>query len=162
MSISFPTQGHYVVYMHPDIIFQILLPCSRPMTSHHMTAVSYASSLSKRKIKEKEKENQYKIRKINEKWKSLVFKHPITRSKCIAIVSGAVHTVVEVCRMDSEMSRLVEWPWLQLMCCAICLPHGRNFRWRREVRVGVSADWCVAIEHQRSSSIRVYLRRLSD
>ena len=26
----------------------------------------------------------------------------------------------------------------------------------------VSADWCVAIEHQRLSSIRDYLRRLSD
>jgi len=44
------------------------------------------------------------------------------------VVSGAVHTGVEVCRMDSEMSGLVERPWLQLMCCAVCLPHGRNFR----------------------------------
>ena len=35
---------------------------------------------------------------------------------------------VEVCRMDSEMSRLVEQPWLQLMCCAVCLLRGRNFR----------------------------------
>ena len=26
----------------------------------------------------------------------------------------------------------------------------------------VSADWCVAIEHQRLSSIRGYLRQLSD
>ena len=26
----------------------------------------------------------------------------------------------------------------------------------------VSADWCVAVEHQRSSSIRVYLCRLLD
>jgi len=43
-------------------------------------------------------------------------------------VSGAVHTGVEVHRMDSGMSRLVEQPWLQLMCCAVCLPHGRNFR----------------------------------
>ena len=43
-------------------------------------------------------------------------------------VSGVVHTGVEVHRMDSEMSRLVERPWLQLMCCAVCLPHGRNFR----------------------------------
>ena len=30
------------------------------------------------------------------------------------------------------------------------------------VRVGVSAEWCVAVEHWRSSSIRDYLRRLSD
>jgi len=39
-----------------------------------VTAVSCASSLSKIKIKEKRKENQYKIRKI----KLLVFKRPIT------------------------------------------------------------------------------------
>ena len=30
-------------------------------------------------------------------------------------------------QMDSEISGLVERPWLQLMCCAVCLPHGRNF-----------------------------------
>ena len=71
MSASFPIQGHHVVYMCPDIIFQIFPPCSRPMTSHHVTchvtAVSHASLSSKRKVKEKEKENQYKIRKIEEK-----------------------------------------------------------------------------------------------
>ena len=43
-------------------------------------------------------------------------------------LSGVVHTGVEVRRMDSEMSGLVEQPWLQLMCCAVCLPRGRNFR----------------------------------
>ena len=31
-----------------------------------------------------------------------------------------------------------------------------------EIRVEVSTDWCVAVEHRRSSSIRDYLRRLSD
>ena len=44
------------------------------MTSHHVTChvteVSHASSLSKRKIKEKE--NQYKIRKIKEKKNKIV------------------------------------------------------------------------------------------
>jgi len=44
------------------------------------------------------------------------------------ILSGAVHTGVEVHRMDLEMSGLVERPWLQLMYCAVCLLHGRNFR----------------------------------
>ena len=57
--------------MCPDVIFQILPPCSRPMMSHHVTChvtvVSCASSLYKIKIKEKRKENQYKIRKIKEK-----------------------------------------------------------------------------------------------
>ena len=46
----------------------------------------------------------------------------------VSTVSGAVHTGVEVCRMYSEMSELVERPWLQLMCCAVCLPRGCNFR----------------------------------
>ena len=32
----------------------------------------------------------------------------------LIILSGAVHTRVEVRRMDSEMSGLVERPWLQL------------------------------------------------
>ena len=44
------------------------------------------------------------------------------------LMSGAVHTRVEVRRMDLEMSGLVERPWLQLMCCTVCLPRGRNFR----------------------------------
>ena len=64
MSVSFPTQGHHVYSMCPDIIFPILLPPSRPMMSHHVishvTSMSCASLSSKRK----EKENQYKIRKI--------------------------------------------------------------------------------------------------
>jgi len=33
---------------------------------------------------------------------------------------------------------------------------------RKKVQVEVSVDWCVAVEHRRSSSIRVYLRQLSD
>ena len=66
MSISFPTQGYHIVYMCPDVIFQIFPPYFGPMTSYHVTChvttLSCASLLSKRK--EKEKENQYKIRKI--------------------------------------------------------------------------------------------------
>jgi len=46
------------------------------MMSHHVTchvtAVLRVSSLSKRKIKEKRKENQYKIRKIKEKKNKIV------------------------------------------------------------------------------------------
>jgi len=76
-------------------------------------------------------------------------------------MSGMVHTGVKVYRIDSEMSRLVEQPWLQLVCCAVChmvatLDEGKK------VQVGVSTDWCVAVEHRRSSSIRDYLHRLSD
>ena len=76
MSALFSIQGYHVVYICPDIIFQILPPCSRPMMSHHVTChvtvVSHASSPSKRKRKEKRKENQYKIRKIKEKKKKIV------------------------------------------------------------------------------------------
>jgi len=46
------------------------------MTSHlvtcHVTALSHASSSFKRKIKEIKKENQYKIRKIEEKKDKIV------------------------------------------------------------------------------------------
>ena len=62
--------------MWPDIIFQILLPPFRLMTSYHVTchvtAVSHASSLFKSKIKETRKENQYEIRKIKEKKNKIV------------------------------------------------------------------------------------------
>jgi len=54
-TISCLTQGHHMYTMCPDIIFQILLPCSRPMMSHHVTyhvtAMSRAPLLL---IKEKE------------------------------------------------------------------------------------------------------------
>jgi len=61
-------------------IFQILLLCSMPMTSHHVTchvtAMSCASSLLiKRKRKRNSKEKKYKIKKIdNKKRKMLVSK----------------------------------------------------------------------------------------
>jgi len=58
--------------MCPDIIFQILLPCSRPIKSYyvtcHVTAMSCASSSSiKRKRKRNSKEKKYKIKKNQEK-----------------------------------------------------------------------------------------------
>jgi len=51
----------------------------------------------------------------------------LKRVFCMSM-SGMVHTRVEVCKMDSEMSRLVKQPWLQLMYCTACLPRGHNFR----------------------------------
>ena len=66
MSASFLTQGYYVVYMCPDIIFQILVPCSRPMTSHHVTChvtvVSCAFFIIQKKNKIKEKKNKINIK----------------------------------------------------------------------------------------------------
>ena len=64
---------------------------------------------------------------------------------------GMVHTGVEICKMNLEMSRLVEQPWLQLICCAVCLPHSCNFRWWKEVRDGskcwlVCHHWTLEIE----------------
>ena len=77
MSTLFLTQGHYIVYMCSDVIFQILLLYSRPMTSHHVTChvtvMSHASSSSlKRNIKLKEKQ-------IKEKEKYQCPKHSITK-----------------------------------------------------------------------------------
>ena len=67
MSASFPTQDHHMYSICSNVIFLILFLSSRPMASHHMishvTLMSHASLLSQRK----EKENQYKIRKIKEK-----------------------------------------------------------------------------------------------
>ena len=56
-SASHLPQDHHIVSVCPDIIFQILLPCSRPMTLYyvtcHVTAMSCATFLSKRKLKKK-------------------------------------------------------------------------------------------------------------
>ena len=75
MSASHLTQGHHVYTMCPDIIFQILLSCSRPMMSHHVTcyvtAMSHASSSS---IKEKEiqKKRNIKLRKIDKRKRKIL------------------------------------------------------------------------------------------
>ena len=74
-----------------------------------------------------------------------------------AFLSGVVHTGVEVRRMNSEMSRLVERPWLQLIYCTVCLPHGRNFRWWEKVRDEsecwwVYCHWTPEIEFNKSLS----------
>ena len=75
-------------------------------------------------------------------------------------MSGAVHTGVEVRRMNSEVSGLVEWPWLQLMCCTVCLLCGRNFRWRRESPSGseywlVCRRWTPEIEFNKRLSFSI-------
>jgi len=53
------TQGYHMYTICPDIIFQILLLCSRPMISHHVTchvtAMSYVSLSSKKKSKREKK-----------------------------------------------------------------------------------------------------------
>ena len=86
MSTSFPTQGHHIVFMCPDVIIQTLPLCSRLMTSHHVTchvtAVSCASSSFKRK--RKEKENSYKIRKNKRKEKSKFFMSKVSYNNLVA------------------------------------------------------------------------------
>jgi len=44
------------------------------------------------------------------------------RLESLIILSGIVHTGVEVHGMDLEVSRLVEQPWLQLIYCAYTVP----------------------------------------
>ena len=67
MSASLFTQGHHVYSRCPDVIFQTLLLCSRPMTSHHVTchvtSLSRAFFIVQNKIKRKRKQNSYKVRK---------------------------------------------------------------------------------------------------
>ena len=74
-----------------------------------------------------------------------------------SLLSDVVHTRVEVCKMDL---------WNDLgfsLCAAPSVFHVVTTSDDGEKSgMGVSAEWCVAIEHQRSSSIRGYLYRLSD
>ena len=68
----------------------------------------------------------------------------------LIILSGAVHTGVEVCRMDL-------WNNLGFSLCAVpsvCYIVATSDDGKKS-EMGVSADWCVAVEHQRLSSIRV-------
>ena len=74
------------------------------------------------------------------------------------ILSGTVHTRVEVHRNDLEIGGLVEWSWLQIMCYTVCLLHGHNFRWWKEVWDGsecwlVCCHWTLEIEFNK----RLYL-----
>jgi len=74
-----------------------------------------------------------------------------------ALLSGTVHTGVEVHRMDL-------WNDLGFSLCAapsVCYMVATSDDGKKS-EMEVSADWCVTIEHQRSSSIRDYLCRLSD
>ena len=79
---------------------------------------------------------------------------------CSLIMSGTIHTGMEARRMDLEISGLVEQPWLQLMCCAICLLHGCNFRWWEEVQDRskywlVCCCWILEIEFNKSISLSI-------
>jgi len=69
------TQGHHVYSICPNIIFQILLPCSRSMMSHHVTchvtAMSHASS-SLIKKKEIQKKRNIKSRKIDKRKRKML------------------------------------------------------------------------------------------
>ena len=66
MSISFPTQGYHVVYIFPNIIFKILLLCSRHIISHYVTCHVTEMSL-KEKEKEIQKKRNIKSRKIDKR-----------------------------------------------------------------------------------------------
>jgi len=63
-------------YYISDVIFQILLLCSRPMMSHHVTChvttMSHASSLSKRKSKTKQNKINIKSEKLNKRKEKLL------------------------------------------------------------------------------------------
>jgi len=75
MSTSLLTQGYHMYSRYSDIIFQTLPSGSRLMTSHHVTchvtSLSCASLLSKRK----EKENKILIKSENKKKKKIKIVH---------------------------------------------------------------------------------------
>ena len=74
MSASHLTQDHHVYTICPNVIFQILLPCSRPM-------MLYVSSSS---IKEKEIQNKRNIKS-----------RKIDKRKRKMLVSKAFHNTVQ-------------------------------------------------------------------
>ena len=68
-------------------------------------------------------------------------------------LSGAVHTGVEVHRIDLEMSDLGFSLYAVLFVCHMIATSDVG----KKSEMEVSANWCVTIEHQRLSSIRDYL-----
>ena len=78
-----------------------------------------------------------------------------SRLGSLIILLGVVHTKVEVHRMDSEISGLVEH--LSFSLCTIpsvCYVAATSNDGKKS-KMKVSADWCVTIEHWELSSIRV-------
>jgi len=95
MSASFPTQGHHVVYMCPDIIFQILLLCSRPMMSHHVTChvtVMSCASLLSLKEKEIQKKRNIKSRKIDKRKRKMLVSKAFHNTICTYVGCTKVTT----------------------------------------------------------------------
>ena len=83
--------------------------------------------------------------------------HKMNYSLICDILSGAVHTKVEVRRMDLWNDLGFSLCTALSVCCIVATSDDGE-----KSKMEVSADWCIAVEHQRSSSIRVYLHRLSD
>ena len=81
----------------PDIIFQILLPCSRPMISHHVTchvtSMSHASSSS---IKEKEiqKKRDIKSRKIDKRKRKMLVSKTFHNTTSTLLIKLATYFVL--------------------------------------------------------------------
>jgi len=73
------------------------------------------------------------------------------------VVSGAVHTGVKVCKSILQNDLGFSLCAVPSVCCVVTTPDDG-----KKSEMELSADGCVAIEHQRSSSIRDYLRQLSD
>ena len=108
----------------------------------------------------------YILSNVFSKWKSttVILQKESEMTYCIPpwICQAQFTLEVKACKMDSEMWELVEQPWLQLMCCTICLLHGCNFQWKEEVQNG-SEYWLVC--HHGTLGIefnRSYLCQLSD
>ena len=79
-----------------------------------------------------------------------IFQTTLHISDHFSKMSGTVHTRVEVHRMDL-------WNDLGFSLCAVLsvCRMVATLDDRKKSEMGVSADWCVTVEHWRSSSIRV-------
>ena len=98
------------IYIPSDIIFQIVLLCSRPMTSHHVTChvtvISRASSLSLKKEKEIQKKRNIKSRKIDKRKRKM-------------LVSKAFHNIEFSCKLHNLYSPLDIHLWDLLISATI-------------------------------------------
>ena len=73
-----------------------------------------------------------------------------SRLESLIILLGIVHTRVEVHRMDLWNNLGFSLYAAPSICCVVTTSDDR-----KKSKIGVSADWYVAVEYWRSSSIRV-------
>ena len=129
MSTSYLTQGYYVASMCSDIIFQILLPCFRPMMSHHVTChvteISCASSSSKRKSKRKENKINIKPEKLNKRKEKL----SVSKAFYNSFLHSTTYTTVNTVKIQlySNLFSCSTYIFLTLILYQLFFPYSVSF-----------------------------------